>query len=140
MYKNPKGKSTMLVDRRNNDRCRVVLSSDERNAIYKEASVFDFHLPEIAGNFLPHDPKQTVLHVYKVDGKLSLTVVSRHGVHNWVRNPKELLHALTNEYMTYSVRQEVMDVLSYKAPTIYRLLKLKLVTANVESTQIAEAV
>lgn len=127
----------MIVDRRNSERCGVVLSPDERKVIYKEMDVFDFHLPEIAGNFLPVNEQHTVLHIYKVDGKLSLTIVGKQGKHSWVRNQKECLHALTNENMKYSIRQEIMDVLAYKAPTIYRLLKLKLVTADIASAQIA---
>lgn len=140
MYQNPKGKRRMIVDRRNSDRCGVVLSPEERRAIYKEMEVFDFHLPEIAGNFLPTHEHLTVLHIYKVDGELSLTIVGKQGKHSWVRNQKECLHALTNENMKYSVKQEIMDTLAYKAPTIHRLLKLKLVTADVESTQTAEAI
>ena len=140
MYRNRKGNDRMIVDRRNSDRCGVVLSPHERQSIFKEAGVFDFHLPEIAGNFLPHDPYNTVLHIYKVDGNLSLTIVNRQGKHSWIRNPRELLHALTNEYMKYSVKPEVMETLSYKAHTIHRLLKHKLVTSHAESTQVAEAV
>lgn len=140
MNKNSKGKQNMLVDRRNNNCCGVVLSPEERRAIFKESDVFDFHLPEIAGNFLPYVPEYSVLHIYHVDGKLSLTIVGKTGLHSWVRNPKELLYALTNATMKYGIKDEIMDLLTYKAPTIYRLLKLKLVTANVESTQNTEAV
>ncbi len=125
----------MLVDRRHTNRCNVVLSEKERQDILKEGRVFDYHLPDISGNFLPYDKNQTVLHIYHIDGKLSLTIVSKEYDHNWVRNPYELVKHLSSPRVKYSVSEKVLAQLQYKAPTIYRLLKLKLVTADASANQ-----
>lgn len=125
----------MLVDRRHTNRCNVFLSKKERMDILKEGHVFDFHLPDISGNFLPYNENQTVLYIYHMDEKLALTIVSKEYVHNWVRDPYELVKHLSSPLIKYNVSEKVLAQLQYKAPTIYRLLKLKLVTSDVSTNQ-----